>query len=132
MKKAEEGKKNCRNRSIANVSRVLILLHLVDTLVDMNIGGALPQCGKGPWHLDIPLPSSNVMWEAETELAWSREYQNYLSRRKRNRPMELRDLVTARKSEMSGLDGGLVDDLSDWSKEVDSFGSMLLVGGVFG
>lgn len=95
-------------------------------LIDMSMGKLrTPSCS----YLDgIALPCSKAMWEAETKTAWELEYKNYLSNRKGSEMLKCGDL----RQQLNDLDmnssaSNIVEDLSTWSREVDSFGAMLLL-----
>jgi len=65
-------------------------MHLIDTLLDLNMGQPKPQdCSAMD---EVPLPCSKAIWEAETEVAWEKEYKEYLSSRKYGRMLTTGDL----------------------------------------
>ena len=65
-------------------------MHFVDKLLDLNVGQPKPQdCSS----LDeIPLPCSKTIWQAETQVAWEKEYKRYLSTRNCGRMLTTGDL----------------------------------------
>jgi hypothetical protein len=65
-------------------------MHLIDMLRDLNMGQPKPaDCSSMD---EIPLPCSKAIWEAETEVAWEKEYKQYLSTRNRGRMLTTGDL----------------------------------------
>jgi hypothetical protein len=70
------------------------------------------------------------MWAAETESAWEIEYKNYLSSRTGSRVLKFGDLIQSNELDVDSLEPDMLEDLSNWTKKVDSFGSLLLLGSV--
>ena len=66
-------------------------MHLIDMLRDLSIGAETrsPDCSTMD---EIPLPCSKAIWEAETEVAWEKEYKQYLSTRNCGRILTTGDL----------------------------------------
>jgi hypothetical protein len=106
--------------------RTVIQLHLMSMLIDMSMEKLRsPSCS----YLDrIALPCSKGMWEAETKRAWELEYKNYLSKRKGSEMLNCGDLrQQLNDQDMNSSASNIAEDLSTWSREVDSFGAMLLL-----
>lgn len=102
--------------------RSLIVLHLVDRLIDLNLRPDLPNtCDQFD---KMPLPCTKNMWLATTASKWEDEYKEYLSLRCSAERPTVGDL---RKSGTAVMDVDFVKDLSYWSKDVDDLGSLLLL-----
>jgi hypothetical protein len=68
------------------------------------------------------------MWEAETKTAWELEYKNYLSNSKGSEMLKCGDLrQQLNYLDMNSSASNIVEDLSTWSREVDSFSATLLL-----
>jgi hypothetical protein len=98
-----------KNKSEA--TRTIILLHLTDMLLDMNIGKIrTPYCSQ----VDrIALPCSKTMWEADTMATWELEYKKYLSTRKGSRMLKCGDLRQLNDLDVNNLGSNVVEDLSN-------------------
>ena len=104
----------------------MILLHFLAMLVDVDIGTSRP---TGCAELDnIPLPSSKALWEADTQEKWETEYKNYLSTRKCGQMLKIGTFRQSHELDVDILDKDIVSDLASWSKGVDSFGAMIIMG----
>jgi len=103
----------------------MIVLHLMDRLVDMNVGKAQPStCAEFD---KIPLASTKSMWLAQTTSAWEDEYKKYLSVRHGTQMPTVGGLREAYGASTNDHESDLVKDLSNWSKDVDDLGSLLLM-----
>lgn len=108
--------------SSLNCCRTLIVLHVMNSLINMNLGSDLP---KSCALLDeIPLPCAKQMWTAKTAAAWTEGYLRYLSIREGNKMPTVGDLRRAGAVEANS---GTIKDLSNWSSDVDDLGSLLLM-----
>lgn len=55
------------------------------------------------------------------------EYERYISKRKGVSMLTVRDLCRSKDMIVGGADGELLEDISNWSKEIDNFGGMFLL-----
>lgn len=109
---------------LRKLDRTMILLWLLETLLDMNIG-LYPSrsCTK----LDqIPLPSSKRLWDASTNSEWEEAYKCYLSSRSSAEIPNIGDLRTAQRLD-AVMTKTLEDDMRDWSSSADSFGGLIMM-----
>jgi hypothetical protein len=105
--------------------RTLILLHVVDMILETSIG---PPPSSGCSQLDqISIPCSKAMWEAENRSAWEEEYKRYLRTRRGTEMLNYGHLRSAKETDLHPVERELFDDLSVWSKGMDSLGSLLLL-----
>ncbi|KAH7319331.1 Alpha/Beta hydrolase protein [Rhexocercosporidium sp. MPI-PUGE-AT-0058] len=111
-------------KSAESSRRSLLFIHLMDRVLDFNIGQpTVAFCRK--FDL-LSVPCSKEMWEAETSRSWEVEYKRYLSSRQGTEMPRFGDLRKLSQLDAKDLDSGLVADLSNWANDVDSFGSMIL------
>jgi hypothetical protein len=107
-------------------ARTVVLLFILHLLYDIKPEQrAKAQAGL----LAMPLPADRLIWQAEREEDWNREYDGMLKRRKQRDYLTYRDLVTL------GSDGGLprdmdsvrMQDLNAWMVNADSFGILVMM-----
>ncbi|RFU30771.1 hypothetical protein B7463_g5566, partial [Scytalidium lignicola] len=106
-------------------TRMLILLHLLEILFDIRINRSrTTPCSV----LDsISLPSTKRLWQADTESIWEAEYRAYLATRKSQHGLKVGHLRKSRKLDIDAMESDLMCDLLSWSRDLDSFGSTLLM-----
>jgi hypothetical protein len=101
-------------------------MHLLDVLLNFDIGTPRPaDCSAMD---QMFLPCSKTLWEAETELAWEKEYKQYLSTRNCGGLLTIGDLRRSNDMNIDEMDQDIRDGLSRWAEEADSLGSLLLNG----
>ncbi|KAE8451057.1 hypothetical protein EG329_004729 [Mollisiaceae sp. DMI_Dod_QoI] len=103
--------------------RTLIVLHLMDRLIYINIGKPASCTNLNK----IPLPCSKQIWLAQTPSSWEDEYKKYLSLRHGSEMPDIGGLQEAYRADARDFENDLVQDLSKWSKEVEDLGSLLLM-----
>lgn len=75
----------------------------------------------------ISLPCGRSMWQAKTTSVWEDEYKKYLSLREGSAMPTIGNLRKVYGGADKDLDSDLVRDLSNWSKDADDLGSLLLM-----
>ncbi|CZR55295.1 uncharacterized protein PAC_05182 [Phialocephala subalpina] len=92
---------------------------------DMNVSRAQAEpCA----HFEgISLPCGRSMWHAKTTSVWEDEYKKYLSLREGSAMPTIGNLRKVYGGADKDLDSDLVRDLSNWSKDADDLGSLLLM-----
>lgn len=75
----------------------------------------------------LPLPCAKKLWLAQTTLEWEDEYKKYLSFRYRGEMLTAGSLREAFGGASIDHESDLAKDLSNWSKDVDDLGSLLLL-----
>lgn len=101
------------------------MLHLLYRLLDMNVSKA--QAEPCPHFEGIALPCSRSMWHAKTISAWEDEYKKYLSLRAGSAMPTIGALRKGLGGADKDLDNDRVQDLSNWSKDADDLGALLLM-----
>ncbi|KAK0118158.1 hypothetical protein ONS95_012464 [Cadophora gregata] len=104
--------------------RTLLLIHLMDQVLDFNIGS--PNITACRQFDTLPLTCSKEMWEATTCASWEIEYTQYLASRKGNDMLRYGDLRKSSHLDAKDLNNDMVSDIATWASNVDSLGSMLL------
>lgn len=107
------------------VRRTLLLIHLMDRVLDFNVGK--PNITVCRQFDTLPLICSKEMWEAETSASWEVEYTRYLSSRKGPEMLRFGDLRKSSHLDVEDLDKNMVLDLANWASRVDNLGSMILI-----
>jgi hypothetical protein len=98
----------------------------MDMIVETSIG---PKAGYGCLMLNqIQLPCSKSMWEAETSSAWEEEHKKYLCIRKRSEVLTCGLLRLNNESDLHEVESDTVQDLSAWSKDLDTLGDLVFIG----
>jgi hypothetical protein len=85
--------------------------------------------GCGTFY-DVPLPCSRDLWEAMTNLEWTKQFQKQLFHRKLSRLLKVDDIRHMKSSSYEFTtdkisDDGLMADLMDWCSDLDSFGTLI-------
>lgn len=102
----------------------------MDLILDFNIGQT-PR--SACFEFDkIPLPCCKTAWNAKTKAEWEVVYFKYVSKRQSHGVLKIGDWRRSKQVDISTLDSDMVADLSNWSTDLDNFGSMILIGGMAG
>jgi hypothetical protein len=108
------------------IIRTLLLLHIMDMILEMNIG---PRPASGCSQLNqILLPCSQALWEAEKSSTWEAEYMKYLNTRKMSEMLKCGHLRRMEESDLNSVESEMEEDLLAWSKGTDKLGALLLMG----
>jgi len=101
-------------------------MHLLDVLLNFDIGTPKPtDCNIMD---QIYLPCSKALWEAETEVAWEKEYKQYLSARSCGGLLTIGDLRRSKDLNIDEMNKDVRNDLSRWAEETDSLGALMFTG----
>lgn len=105
--------------------RILITLHIIEDLFNISLDRPRPvPCSI----LDgVHLPCTKTLWDIEIQSSWETEYRSYLNSRKYQQGLNVGQLRRARRLNTAMAESGLATDLRNWSADLDSFSSMLLM-----
>ncbi|KPM41695.1 hypothetical protein AK830_g4842 [Neonectria ditissima] len=108
--------------------RTICLMFIIETLLDVIIGerDSVECNGFGA----TPLPCIRDLWETKSTTKWVEDYRNAVLRRRRSKPLTVRDLklsVTSPNlsSVSSGENDAVRSEIMSWCESLDPFGTIV-------